>query len=75
VGTLLCSCAEMCEPIELSFDMVSGVGPGIYVLDGGSHAPKGRGCFGIFQHLCPIGFNGQNDLFSHRNVFDSYMKN
>jgi len=29
-------CAEVREPIELSFDVVSGVGPGIDLLNGGS---------------------------------------
>jgi len=42
-GTLLCSCAEVRQPIALSFGVMSGLGPGIHVLDGGSRAPKGRG--------------------------------
>jgi len=31
--------------IELSFGVVSGVGPCIDVLDGGPRASRGRGCF------------------------------
>jgi len=54
--TLLHSCAEVREPIELSFGMVSDVGPGIYVLDRGSRAPKGRAVVGIFRHLRPHWF-------------------
>jgi len=51
VGTsfLLHSCAEVREPIELSFEVVSRVGPGIDVLDGGRCAAskgKGRGLGG-----------------------------
>jgi len=34
MGTLLDSCVEVREPIKLSFGVVSGVGPGILVLDG-----------------------------------------
>ena len=49
MGTLLHSCVEVCEPIELSFGVVSaGIGPDIHVLDGGSRAPKGRGYLGDF---------------------------
>jgi len=38
----------------MPFGMVIGVGPGIHVLDGGSHVPKGRGCFeeGYRQQKC-----------------------
>jgi len=56
-------CAEVREPIELSFGVVSGVSPGIHVLDG-IHVPQKEGAFwGIFRHLLPIGLNRQNDLF------------
>jgi len=41
MGTLLGSCAEVREPIELSIGMVSGVGRGIDVLDG-VHVPQGE---------------------------------
>ena len=44
----------------MPFGMVSVVGPGINVIDGGPRAPKERGCFGI---ICPIGLNGQNGVF------------
>jgi len=63
MGTLLCSCAEVHKLIELSFGVVSGVGPGIHVLDGGSCVPKGRGCFGDFSAFAPIDLNGQSDVF------------
>jgi len=49
VENLLRSCAEVREPIEPSFGVVSRVGPGIHVLDEGSRAPKGRGYFGDFS--------------------------
>jgi len=45
MGPLLHSCAEVREPIELSFGMVSGVDPGIDVLGGGPRASRRRGCF------------------------------
>jgi len=51
--TLLHSSAELCEPIELSFGMVSGVSPCIRVLDG-VHVPQKEGAvLGIFRHLRP----------------------
>ena len=40
---LLHSCVEVCELIELSFGVLSGVGPGIDVLGGGPRASKGSG--------------------------------
>jgi len=40
-GDLLHSCAEVRAAIELSFGLVSGITPGIHVLDGGPRAPKG----------------------------------
>ena len=43
MGTLLCSCAEMHEAIELSFGEVSGVGHGMGVVDGSPRAPSGKG--------------------------------
>jgi len=50
-GDLLCSYVEVGEPIELSFGVVSGVSPGIGVLDGGPHDQSGRRGFGIlFPH-------------------------
>jgi len=65
--TLLRSCAKVCELIELSFGMVSGVSTGIDVLDRGSMC-KGKGSF---TELFPIRFNGS--LLS-RNVLDACMK-
>jgi len=66
------------EPIELSFCMVSGVGPGIGVLDE-VHVTQGQWAIsgivsGIFRHLRPIRLNGWNELSSLRNVFDSCVK-
>jgi len=40
MGTLLCSCAGVREPIELSLGVVSGVGQGMGVLDEGPRAPR-----------------------------------
>jgi len=57
MGTLLRSCVVVYEPIKLSFGVVSGVTPGIDVLDE-VHVPQWEGAVsGIFQHL-----NGQNDV-------------
>ena len=50
------SSAEVRTVIELSFGVVSGVGPGIDVLDGGPRVSRGRGCLGIFRYLCPHWF-------------------
>ena len=44
LGTLWHSWAKVCEPIELPFGVVSGVGPSIGVLDGGPLA-QGKGRF------------------------------
>jgi len=72
MGTLLHSCAEVREPIELSSGVVSVVSPGIYVLDGGDLLQKEgervREVSGIFS---PVNVNGA--LFS-RNVLDSCVK-
>ena len=43
--TLLRRCVKVRKAIELSFGMVSGVDPGIHVLDGGPRASRGRVCF------------------------------
>jgi len=52
MGTSLRSCAEVHAEIELSFGVVvSGVTPGIHVLDVGPRASRGRVDFGI---VCPI---------------------
>jgi len=56
MGPLLRSCVEVPEPIELSFGVTSGVGPGIDVLDG-VHVTQGEGAVsGIFRHLRPHSF-------------------
>jgi len=51
MGFFLRTCVEMREPIELSFGLVSGVSPGIHVLDGGSRAKKEGAVWGIFLHF------------------------
>jgi len=44
------SCVEVRALVELSFAVVSRVGPGIDVLRGGGRAPSGRGSFrGLFK--------------------------
>jgi len=43
MGTSLHSCVEVHELIELSFGVISGVSPDIYVLDGGLRVLRGRG--------------------------------
>ena len=57
MGNLLRCCVKVRTAIELSFGTVSGVGPGIRVLDGSPPASRGM-VSGIFRHLCPILFNG-----------------
>jgi len=75
MGTLLRRCVEVRRTIELSFGVVSGVGPGIHVLYESPRASRGRGCFwhGFWHFLAfrPIHFNGRSDV---RNVFDSCVK-
>jgi len=52
MGPLLCSCVEVREPIELSFGMVNGVGPGINVQNGVDVA-QGKGwILGLFARVC-----------------------
>jgi len=56
LGTLLRRCVEVHKAIELSFGVVSGVGPDIRVLDGSLHASRGRGCFRHgFRHFSEFG--------------------
>jgi len=45
MGNLLRRCVEVRTAIELSFGLVSGVGPGIHVLDGSPRASNGSICF------------------------------
>ena len=47
-GTLWRSCAKLRESFEMSFGVVSGVGSGIGVLDGGPHAPREGEISGVF---------------------------
>jgi len=70
MGPLLRSCAEVRAAIELSFGMVSGVGPGIGVLDGGPHASRGRGYFWDFSAFVPPFVRmGRMTYCLPRNVF------
>jgi len=39
------NCGEMADWIRMPFGVVSGVCPGIHVLDGSPRASRGRGCF------------------------------
>jgi len=51
MGTLLHSYAKVREAIEVSFDVVSGIGQGIVVLDG-VHIPQGEGeVLGVFLSI------------------------
>ena len=52
MGPLLHSCVAVREPIELSFDVVNGVGPGIDVQNG---VPRGSRGSVDFEVVCPIG--------------------
>ena len=56
---------EVRRAIELSFGVVSGVSPGIHVLDGRPRASGGRGCFWRrfwhFWHLRMHCFNRRHD--------------
>ena len=67
----MCSCAEVWELIELFFGMVSGVGPGTDVWNGGPRGSRRRGRFGVLCLCWPSGFNG---LIFNRDVFDSCVK-
>jgi len=60
---LLRRCVELRKVIQLSFGVVSGVGPGIHVLDGspraqGEEAVSGM-VFGIFRKFGSIDMNGK----------------
>jgi len=67
-GTLLHSCVEVREPIELSFGVMSGVSLCIRVLDG-IQVPQREGKFWSFSPpLASMAY------FSHRNVFDLCVK-
>jgi len=66
MGTLLRHCVEVRKAIELSFGVVSGVGPGVHVLDGSPRASGERGCFwhGFwhFSAFSPYCFQWGNDV-------------
>jgi len=58
MGTLLHRCVEVRKAIELSFGVVSGVGPGSHALDGSPRASRGRGCFWHgFRHFSNFRLN------------------
>ena len=63
MGNLLRRCVEVHKAIELSLGVVSGVGPGIHVLDGSPRASSEGAVSGmvsgIFWNLCHILFNGE----------------
>ena len=65
-------CVEVCTAIEPSFGMVSGVGPGIHVLDGSPRASRGRGCFWHdfwhFSAFSPYFFQWGNDILINDRV-------
>jgi len=53
MGPLLRSCAEVREPIELSFGVMSGIGSVIHVLDGGARG-EGVDCGGLASSFTPL---------------------
>jgi len=71
MGRLLRNCAEVREPIQLSFGVVSGLGPGTDVLGGCPRASRGTADFWVVFSLWPNGFKG---LLVKRNVFDACVK-
>ena len=62
MGILLRRCVELRKAIELSFGVVSGVGPGIHVLDGSPRASREEAVsgmvFGILRNFRPIPYSG-----------------
>jgi len=58
MGLLLHSCAEVHEPIKLSFGVVSGVRPGIDVRNEGLRASREGVVSGVVSPHWPNGFNG-----------------
>jgi len=48
------SAAKTVEPIEMLFTLWTLMGPGNYVLDGGSDPPMGRGNFGESGAHCKV---------------------
>jgi len=71
MGTLLHSCVEVSEPIELSFVVVSGVSPGIGVFDDVNMLQEEVVLWGFSPHW----FQWVSVAYLlNRNVFDSCMK-
>jgi len=54
MGTLLHSCAEVREPIELSFGVVSGIGSGIHILDGCARVKRKGLILGLCADIGPM---------------------
>jgi len=76
MGPLFYSCAEVCEPIELLFGVMSGVTQAFVTerhscIRWGPRASSGRVDFVV---ICPHWPNGINGIFCNRNVFDSCIK-
>ena len=66
MGTLLHSFAEVHEPIELLFEIVSGYGPGIDVLGWDPRASRGRG--GFCGCLLPLAQWFQRPIFEEKCI-------
>ena len=76
MGILLRHCVEVRRAIKLSFGTVSGVSPGIHVLDGSPRASRGRVCFwhGLWHFLASRHALVSIGLMTLRNAFDSCVK-
>jgi len=72
MGTLLHRCVEVRKAIELSFGMMSRVGPGIHVLNGSPRALRGRVCFwhGLWHFSASRHALVSIGLMTLRNAFD-----
>ena len=80
MGSLLRSCVEVLTAIELSFGVVSGVGPGIHVLDGSPRDSRGRGCFWHgFRRFAKFSSSTlqwrHTDTLTYGSIIDSCVKN
>jgi len=66
MGNLLRRCVEVRTAIELSSGVVSGVGPGIHVLDGSPRASRGSwlfpAWFPAFFGICVLSFTIGKDV-------------
>jgi len=76
MGNLLRRSVEVRKAIELSFGVVSGVDPGIHVLDGSPRASRGRGCFrhGLWHFSASGHALVSIGVMTQRNAFDSCVK-